>query len=145
MSNKPKKFKNAILQLGNFVITKESGSEHDWVRIKAVSGFWTISFRDDNAMFGWIIEMARDKETHVLLRYFINMNFMIGSTLPDGQFVKEFFESYTSYINRMVESKGVPTEKEESEAVEEMQTLYELQAELTELTKTETKNEGTGD
>ncbi|MCM1219941.1 MAG: hypothetical protein NC548_36170 [Lachnospiraceae bacterium] len=133
MSNKPKKLKNVILQVGNFVITKDSG-EHDWVCIKATSGFWTLRYRDDHAMYGRILEMVRNKEAHDLLRYFINMCFMMASTLPDGPFVKGFFDAYQDYVNRMVERKGIPTEKEEDEAIEEMKTLHELQSELTDLT-----------
>ncbi|MCE9237518.1 hypothetical protein K0G90_09580 [Bacteroides thetaiotaomicron] len=27
------------IQVGNFIVTRDNGSEHDWISIKAVSGF----------------------------------------------------------------------------------------------------------
>ena len=35
------KKKNVIARVGNFEITKESGAEHDYIRIKAISGVIT--------------------------------------------------------------------------------------------------------
>ena len=29
------------IQVGNFIVTRDNGSEHDWISIKAVSGFWS--------------------------------------------------------------------------------------------------------
>ena len=39
-------------RVGNFEITKESGAEHDYIRIKAISGSWDITHRDDSPMYG---------------------------------------------------------------------------------------------
>ena len=44
------------IQVGNFIVTRDNGSEHDWISIKAVSGFWSMRFRDDNVMFSRIRE-----------------------------------------------------------------------------------------
>ena len=50
------------IQVGNFIVTRDNGSEHDWISIKAVSGFWSMRFRDDNGMFSRIRELANNKE-----------------------------------------------------------------------------------
>ena len=42
--------KKTIARVGNFIVTKENGNGMDWVSIKAVSGFWTMRFRQDNMM-----------------------------------------------------------------------------------------------
>ena len=36
------------IQVGNFIVTRDNGSEHDWISIKAVSGFWSMRFRDSD-------------------------------------------------------------------------------------------------
>lgn len=145
MSNKPKNFKSSILQLGSFYVTRETGGEHDWVSIKAKDGGWTLRYRDDNFIYGQILQLVRDPEGHDLLRSFINMNYMLSNVLPDGEFVKGFFEVYQAYVVRMVAKKSIPTEKEEDDALKEMEALHELQSELTELTMAANANEGTGD
>lgn len=32
------------IQVGNFIVTRDNGSEHDWISIKAVSGFGVCVF-----------------------------------------------------------------------------------------------------
>ena len=50
------KKKNVIARVGNFEITKDSGAEHDYLRIKAISGSWGITHRDDSQMYGaWLM------------------------------------------------------------------------------------------
>mgnify|MGYP001109779227 CR=1 FL=1 len=56
------KKKNVIARVGNFEITKESGAEHDYIRIKAISGSWGITHRDDSPMYGAWLMMCKDPE-----------------------------------------------------------------------------------
>ena len=56
--------KKTIARVGNFIVTKENGNGMDWVSIKAVSGFWTMRFRQDNMMFRMVNEMAGDENLH---------------------------------------------------------------------------------
>ena len=57
--------KKVPLQFGNFTITRDSSNEHDWISIKAISGFWTMRFRDDNEMFERIRLLAQTTKISV--------------------------------------------------------------------------------
>ena len=65
--------KKTIARVGNFIVTKENGNGMDWVSIKAVSGFWTMRFRQDNMMFRPLAfdfpedKMAQQVEDQLLL------------------------------------------------------------------------------
>ena len=142
MSNNPFKKKNVIVQIGSFVVTRDSGGGHDWISVKAVSGFRSLRFRDDNPNFGKILEMARNHQYHDLLRHIVNMNFALSNTVPDGEFARDFYAALNNFVERAVKRSKTPTEEMEDEALKEMETLHELQAELTELTAG--ANEGTG-
>lgn len=142
MSNNPFKKKNVVVQIGNFIVTRDTGGDHDWISIKAVSGFWSLRYRDDNPNFGKILEMARHPEYHDLLRHVINMNFALSNTIPDGEFAKDFYAALNNYVARTIARAETPTEEMEEAALKEMETLHELQAELTDLTVG--ANEGTG-
>lgn len=134
MSNNPFKKKNVITQIGNFIVCRDTGGDHDWISINAVSGFWSLRFRDDNPNFGKILEMARNTEYHDLLRHIINMNFALSNTVPDGEMAKDFYTALNNYVGRTIARAETPTEEMEDAALKEMQTLHELQAELIEVT-----------
>lgn len=129
MSKKAKKG----LEIGSFVVTRDTGTEHDWVCIRAIVGNWTLRYRDDSALYGKILEMARNKEYHDLLRYFINMNFMLANTLPDAQFVKDFFVAFNDYTKRMVDAMKDPSRDEQDRHAEEAEALVGLQSEISEI------------
>ena len=61
------------IQVGNFIVTRDNGSEHDWISIKAVSGFWSMRFRDDNGMFSRIRELTNNKELREYLETWIKV------------------------------------------------------------------------
>lgn len=133
MSNNPFKKKNVLAQIGNFVVTRDAGGEHEWISIKAVCGFWSLRFRDDNPNYGKILEMARNPQYHDLLRHIVNINFALSNTIPDGELAKDVYAALNGFVNRAVKRAGTPTEEMEAEALKEMETLHELQTELTEL------------
>ena len=83
------------IQVGNFIVTRDNGSEHDWISIKAVSGFWSMRFRDDNGMFSRIRELTNNKELREYLETWIKVCFLISNATPDVKFMEEFFKSYS--------------------------------------------------
>ena len=133
MSSNPFKKKNVIVKIGSFVVCRDTSNEHDWISIKAINGFWSLRFRDDNPQFGKILEMARNPEYHDLLRHIINMNFALSNTVPDGEMAKDFYKSLNNYVARTIARSKTPTAEMEDAALKEMQILHELQTELTEV------------
>ena len=89
------------IQVGNFIVTRDNGSEHDWISIKAVSGFWSMRFRDDNGMFSRIRELTNNKELREYLETWIKVCFLISNATPDVKFMEEFFKSYSDLTERL--------------------------------------------
>ena len=117
--------KNIIARAGNFEITKDGGSEHDYLRIKSVSGHWGVTYRDDNEMYGKIMAMVRDKEYAQTLEYTIVYLYHTTTILIDAEFANDYFSALERMCNRMAAAAPVPTEAEEAEAIKEAEVMKE--------------------
>lgn len=126
------KKKNVIARVGNFEITKESGSEHDYIRIKAVSGSWAIMHRDDSPMYGAWLMMCKDPEYRKGMEVIITMSYHLTNSLLDKQFVEDFFNALDAMGKRRVEAAPIPTEQEEAEAIAEVEIMEEIKQTLNE-------------
>lgn len=126
------KKKNVIARVGNFEITKESGSEHDYIRIKAVSGSWAIMHRDDSPMYGAWLMMCKDPEYRKGMEVIITMSYHLTNSLLDKEFVEDFFNALDAMGKRRVEAAPVPTEQEEAEAIAEVEMMEEIKKTLNE-------------
>lgn len=122
--------KNKGIQVGNFIVAKEQGNEHDWISIKAISGFWTLRFRDDNGMFARIRSLANDKQFHAYLETYIKVVYLISNTTPDVDFFKEFFHSYDELSERLRNFQKQPTPEEEAKVLEEEKVVAEMKESL---------------
>lgn len=118
------KKKNIIARVGNFEITKDGG-EHDYIRIKSVSGHWGVSYRDDNEMYGKILAMCKDKEYEKTLERHVLHLFYSTTFLIDEQFALDFMIAMEAMRDRMIAATPPPTEQEEDEAIREMEVLEE--------------------
>lgn len=126
------KKKNIIARVGNFEIHKESGSEHDYLRIKAVGGHWAIIHRDDSPMYGAWLMMCRDPEYRKGMEVIITMSYTLTNSLLDKEFVEDFFNALDAMSKRRVEAAPIPTEQEEADAIAEVQMMEEVKKNLTE-------------
>lgn len=125
------KKKNVIARVGNFEITKESGAEHDYIRIKAISGSWGITHRDDSPMYGAWLMMCKDPEYRKGMGVIITMSYHLTNSLLDKEFVEDFFNALDAMGKRRVEAAPVPTEQEEADAIAEVQMMEEIKKTLT--------------
>lgn len=121
--------KKAPLQFGNFTVTRDSGNEHDWISIKAVSGFWTIRFRDDNEMFERIRLLANNKDFSEYMETWIKVNFLMSNCTPDAEFMKDFFKAYTNMNERLLSRQKKISEEEDNAILEQEKTTHELKEE----------------
>lgn len=126
------KKKNVIARVGNFEIHKESGAEHDYIRIKAVGGHWVIMHRDDNPMYGAWLMMCKDPEYRKGMEVIIAMSYALTNSLLDKEFVEDFFNALDAMGKRKVEAAHVPTEKAEADAIAEVQMMEEIKKNLVE-------------
>lgn len=124
------KKKNVIARVGNFEITKESGPEHDYIRIKAVGGHWGIMHRDDSPMYGVWLMMCKDPEYRKGMEVIITMSYTLTNSLLDKEFVEDFFNALDAMGKRKVEAAPVPTEQEEADAIAEVQMMEEIKKDL---------------
>lgn len=124
------KKKNVIARVGNFEITKESGPEHDYIRIKAVSGNWGLMYRDDNEMYGKILAMIKDEqyaETLEATAYFL---YQFTNTMIDKEFATDFAAVWLTMLERKDKKKPKPTEQEEADAIAEVEMMEEIKKTL---------------
>lgn len=121
--------KKAPLQFGNFTVTRDSGNEHDWISIKAVSGFWTMRFRDDNEMFERIRLLANNKDFSEYMETWIKVNFIMSNCTPDADFMKDFFKAYTNMNERLLSRQKKISEEEDNAILEQEKTTHELKEE----------------
>ena len=114
------------IQVGNFIVTRDNGSEHDWISIKAVSGFWSMRFRDDNEMFERIRLLANNKDFSEYMETWIKVNFLMANCTPDAEFMKDFFEAYTKMNERLLSRRKQISEEEDKAILEQEKATYEL-------------------
>lgn len=127
------KRKNIIARVGNFEITKESGAEHDYIRIKAISGSWGITHRDDSPMYGAWMAMIKDPEyTREWLQMRITMEYTMSQMLYDEGFLRDWWKAIKEFSERMVANAPIPTEQEEADAIAEVEMMEEVKKNLAE-------------
>lgn len=129
------KKKNVIARVGNFEITKESGPEHEYIRIKAIGGHWGIMHRDDSPMYGVWLAMCNDPEGKRWLEVRTVMEFTMSQMLYDEGFLRDWWNAIEEFSKRKVEAAPVPTEQEEADAITEVEMMEEVKKTLTDEAK----------
>lgn len=123
--------KNVIARVGNFEITKESGPEHDYIRIKAVNGHWGIMHRDDSPMYGAWLAMCKDPEYKQGLEVRCVMEYTMSQMLYDEGFLRDWWKATDEFNKRKVANAPIPTEQEEADAIAEVEMMEEVKKTLT--------------
>ena len=125
------KKKNVIARVGNFEITKESGPEHDYIRIKAVNGHWGIMHRNDSPMYGVWLAMCKDPEYKQGLEVRCVMEYTMSQMFYDEGFLRDWWKATDEFNKRKVANVPTPTEQEEAEAIAEVEMMEEVKKTLT--------------
>lgn len=124
------KKKNVIARVGNFEITKDGSADHDYLRIKAINGSWAIMHRDDSPMYGVWMAMCKDPEYVKGMEVIITMSYTLTNSMLDKEFVEDFFAALDRKNKRDVAAAPEPTEKEQTDAVAEVQMMEEIKKDL---------------
>lgn len=115
------KKKNILASTDAYVITKDIGSEYDYIRIRSKSETWSLCFRSDSPMYGVWAAMCRDKNYSKGMEVMCTMAYMLTNSFLDEQFISEFFESINAMYKRRSASKPEPGEVEQENARNEAQ------------------------
>lgn len=124
-SIKMSKKKNVIARVGGFEVIKESGAEHDYIRVKAIGGHWGITHRDDSIMFGLWVEMCKDPGYKRSLELRCSIEYSMSQMLYDEGFIRDWLNAVNAFNQRKAESAPEPTEKEEEDAIAEVEMMQE--------------------
>lgn len=119
------KKKNVIARVGGFEIVKDSGAEHDYIRVRAVGGHWSITHRDDSKMFGAWAAMCKDPGYERALEMRCLIEYTMSQMLYDEGFLRDWWKAVEDFHGRKVEAAPDPTEREEDDAIAEVQMLDE--------------------
>lgn len=122
--------KNVIAQVGSFVVTHEHGPEHDYVRIKAVSGSWAVMHRDDSPMYGAWLAMAKDPEYTNAIEMLNTMSYTLTNSILDEGFVRDYFNALDAMSKRREDAAPTPTEQEEADAIAEVKLMEDIKENL---------------
>lgn len=125
------KKKNVIARVGNFEITKDSGPEHDYLRIKAIGGHWGISHRDDSPMYGVWMMMCQEPNYAKGMEVIIAMSYTLTNSLLDEGFMRDFFAACEAMNKRRIEAAPKPTDQDEADAIAEIEMLEEAKSQIT--------------
>lgn len=129
MDKEKKKNEEVVARAGNFLVVRQTGNEHDWVCVKAVSGFWSVRYRDDNPMFAYVAVMC-SKKLAPYLEAWIKMCYVMSNSAPDVPFMTDFFNAWDAYCKRRQADSPKHTEEEDAKTLEEIKAMTEIKEEL---------------
>jgi len=104
--------KSKWLQVGNFLLGTEKNSKGDFVVCKAVSGIWSIRWRNDTLMYGSMLGLMREKNAHEYLHTLLTLMY-VASTYPHD-LVALSTKNEMPLINGFAELIGKQNEYEQS-------------------------------
>lgn len=119
-----------IRQIGNFIILREKGGNLDWIVIKAVSGVWTVRYREDSMAYALLDNLVHDDAMEKYLDAWIHAVFVMAQTFPDLDFYQNFYEAYNAMNERRRNAQQPVSEEEDRKILEQERTLYEMQQEV---------------
>ena len=130
-----KKNNNDKLQVGNFMLKRESNKMGEFMAVKALNGQWQMRWGDGCLMYGHLLRMMQEKDESNLHALFFLL-FATTSCMHSTEFYLGLNKLIVEELDAVPEEKQ-PTEKEEEEALKEVQEMTELQDELEQIEKEE--------
>ena len=141
-----KKNDDKWLQVGNFLLGVDKNAHGQYVVLKAVSGQWSVRWRDDSLMFAMMLNLmkraAEDDNVKEYLHSLITVMFITTTYLHDlvalstkqempfCEGIAKLLKEQNDY-EQSFEKK--PTDEEDKKALEEVGQMTEIQEELEKL------------
>lgn len=137
-----KKKETKWTQVGNFQLGIEKNQNGVYLVCKAVSGIWSIRWRDDTLMFGIMFNLMQTEGSHEYLHTLITLQYT-ATTYPhdmvaliekgDYPLMKGFAKLVKEQNEFEISVKGQPTEEEHEEALKNVREMTELAEEMSEM------------
>lgn len=134
------------MQVGNFLLGIERTSRGNRLVCKAVSGAWSVMWREDSLMFAMMMNLIRQGAENENVRDYIHslatVMFVVTTYPHDLVALSKkgkmpFFEGVTRLVSEQNKYEASlvekPSEKEEEEALREVGEMQEVQDELEKL------------
>lgn len=141
---------NRWVQVGNYEIGTEKSSKGTMLVCRSIACNWSVRWRDDTMMFGLMLSLARNENTHEYLHSLITAMFAATTYPHDLVAITEkgempFMTGLIELIHKQNEYeaslKPQPTEEEQQESIEEMRRMAEIEGEMAEMMKEETEDD----
>lgn len=135
MSRKKKEW----LQIGNFLLGHEKNSKGDFVVCKAVSGIWSVRWRNDTLMYGSMLGLMSEKNAHEYLHALLTLMY-VATTYPHDMvslatrnempFIQGFAQLIGEQNDYEQSLKPPVSDEEDAKILEEERMMIELEDEL---------------
>lgn len=116
-----------LATFGGFYLTEDSNNDFSYMRLRSLSGNWSLSFRSDSAVYGIWKSMAKDDSSISAMECLATMYYHMTHTLPDEGFVQGFFALLESLHKRKETASTAPPEEEQESARKEIAAIEALE------------------
>lgn len=115
---------------GNMILRIEKDEELEYLVVKSASGQFEMRLRNDTAQHVLVRElMEGDKED--MYGLLSHMWYMVGITIPDGEFIEDVMKALENAEKRFVEGYKIEGE-DEDKIIEDMEMAASLEEILSE-------------
>lgn len=119
-------YSETLRRVGNFEISRESGKEHDFIRIGTADGNWAVRHRDDSHMYSFYSAACADPDTDDYLQLRIVMEYRMSGMMLDAEFVRDWMEAVDRKDRRDAGNAPETDEKEDATALEEAAMMEDM-------------------
>lgn len=108
--------KKKINSFGNFVLMHDV--KKGVLSINAVSGFWSLSFRNDHIMYGILLKYGMEKSMEPYFEHLFSLWYMLSQGLPDGKCLEDLVTACDAWYRRLsAADKASEIDKEADDAI----------------------------
>ena len=108
--------KKKINSFGNFVLMHDV--KKGVLSVTAVSGFWSLSFRNDHFMYGALLKYGMDNSMKPYFEHLFSLWYMLTQGLPDGKCLEDLVTACEAWFSRLSEGdKKQEIDKDADDAI----------------------------
>lgn len=102
-----------INRYGNFILSHDA--KKGVVRLSAVSGFWSLAFRNDHIMYGTLLKYGLEKDMEPYFEHLFSMWYILTQGLPDGKCLEELVSACDAWWQRLSSASVAPSVTKEED------------------------------
>lgn len=109
-----------IARYGNFEVVLDYGTKHRYINIRAISGIWSISHRNDSPMYMMWLEFVKDKTADDCAKMRIVLEYYLTTVFYDEEFIRGCLKLIDEMEQRKLLDVKQSTEEEDEDALIEV-------------------------